>query len=229
MTLKIIERHTIGSTPLVDITEHQLEGFIGDINKYSNTVISKVYSMVKYAYNIAYRAHLIDYNPMESLSFKKPKSQKRRKKVRGFTEEEQKRFVQALEDHKVPYGRNTYKKQLLIEIYGGLRMGEINALKPEDIDFDKKLIHINATVTKGMDERVFIKEGAKTAEGERYVPINSKLAAVLRETLDEMRTNSLGLVFYDYNKYGIIHTNQVNCFFHRICEKADLKGVSQHS
>ena len=37
----------------------------------------------------------------------------------------------------------------------------MNALKPEDIDFDKKLIHINATVTKGMDERVFIKEGAK--------------------------------------------------------------------
>lgn len=30
------------------------------------------------------------------------------------------------------------KKQLLIELFTGMRMGEINALKPENIDFKKK-------------------------------------------------------------------------------------------
>lgn len=51
---------------------------------------------------------------------------------------------------------------------------------------------------------------------------------MLRDALDEMRDNPYGLVFYDYNKDGIIYTNQVNAFFYRICEKAGLEGFTQH-
>ena len=36
--------------------------------------------------------------------------------------------------------RNEYSKQILIELYTGMRMGEINALRPEDIDFKKGVI-----------------------------------------------------------------------------------------
>ena len=228
MTLRTIEKHFIGSIPIANITEYQLSVFLNDITKYADQVISKIYSLVKYAYATASRARLIDYNPMENIAFKKPRSSKKAKKPRGFTEEEQKRFVKALEEHKVPYGRNTYKKQLLIELYGGLRMGEINALTPDAIDFENKVIHVRSTVTRGLDDRIFIKDGAKTAEGERDVPINSKLEVVLREALEEMRENPKGLVFYDHNKKGIISTGQVNSFFYRICEKAGLEGFTQH-
>lgn len=228
MTLRTIEKYPIAKVPIVDVTEYQLEMFLNDITKYADQVISKMYSLVKYAFSTAYRAKLIDYNPMENLAFKKPKSSKKTKRPRGFTEEEQRRFVETLENHQVPYGRNTYKKQLLIELYGGLRMGEINALRSEDIDLDKKLIHVRRTVTRGLDDRVFIKDGAKTAEGERDVPISAKLEKVLREALDEMIDNPEGLVFYDHNKKGIISTGQVNSFFYRICEKAGLEGFTQH-
>ena len=228
MTLKMIERHFIGSIPLINITDYQLEQFLRDISRYSNTVISKIYSMVNYAYKTALRAKLIDHNPLDEAAFRKPLSSQKRKKVRGFTDEEQKAFLCALEQHSVPYGRNTYKKQLLIELYGGLRMGEINALRPEDIDFEKKVIHVSRTVTRGLNDRAYIKEGAKTQEGNRSVPINKRLEPILKEALDEMENNPEGTIFYDYNKGGIIDTNQVNNFFYRICEKADLKGFSQH-
>lgn len=228
MTLKMIERHFIGSIPLINITDYQLEQFLRDISRYSNTVISKIYSMVNYAYKTALRAKLIDRNPLDEAAFRKPLSSQKRKKVRGFTDEEQKAFLCALEQHSVPYGRNTYKKQLLIELYGGLRMGEINALRPEDIDFEKKVIHVSRTVTRGLNDRAYIKEGAKTQEGNRSVPINKRLEPILKEALDEMENNPEGTIFYDYNKGGIIDTNQVNNFFYRICEKADLKGFSQH-
>lgn len=229
-TLKVIERHFIGRIPIADITEFQLSVFLNDITKYSDQVISKIYSLVKYAFATAYRGKIIDYNPMDNLAFKKPKSSKKTKKPRGFTQAEQARFVQALEEHKVPFGRNSYKKQLLIELYGGLRMGEVNALKPEDIDFENKVIHVRSTVTRGMDDRVFIKEGAKTAEGERDVPMSATLEKVLIEALEEMEPNPEGLVFYDHRKKGsgIISTGQVNSFFYRICEKASLKGFTQH-
>ena len=228
MTLQIIERHSIGQIPIVDVTEYQLESFLSFITKYSDAVLSKVYSMVKYAYGAAFRARLIDYNPMDNLAFKKPKSSKKTKKPRGFTEEEQKRFVEALEAHKVPYGRNTYKKQLLIELYGGLRMGEVNALTPDAIDLENKVIHVKATVTRGINDRIYIKDGAKTSEGERDVPINARLEPILREALEEMKDNPHNLVFYDYNKNGIIDTGQVNSFFYRICDKAGLDGFTQH-
>ena len=227
-TLNAISKYPIARIPIVDVTDYQLEVFLNEITKYADQVISKMYSLVKYAFTTAYKANLIAYNPMDNPNHKKPKSAKKSKKPRGFTEEEQRRFVKALEEHKVPYGRNTYKKQLLIELYGGLRMGEVNALKPENIDLEKKVIYVRSTVTRGIDDRVYIKDGAKTAEGERDVPINEKLEVVLREALDEMRDNPEGLVFYDYNKNGIIGTNQVNSFFYRICEKAGLEGFTQH-
>lgn len=228
MTLKVLEKSNIGNIPIADITEHQLDYFLRDITSYSNTVISKIYAMLSYAYKVAYRAKLIDYNPLEDPAFRKPKSSQKPKKVRGFTEEEQQLFLEALDNHVPPYGRNTYKLQLLIELYGGLRMGEINALKPEDIDFDMRVIRVTSTVTRGINDRVYIKDGAKTAEGERHVPINNRLEKILRIALDEMRPNPEGLIFYDFSKNDIIHTNQVNCFFQRICEKANLKGFSQH-
>ena len=227
-TLNAISKYRIAKVPIVDVTDYQLEVFLNEITKYADQVISKMYSMVKYAYTAAYKAKLIDYNPMDNPAFKKPRSSKKTKKVRGFTDEEQQRFVKALEEHKVPHGRNTYKKQLLIELYGGLRMGEVNALKPENIDFKKRVIRVRATVTRGLDDRVFIKDGAKTSEGERDVPINAKLERVLREALAEMRDNPEGLIFYDHNKNGIIGTNQVNSFFYRVCEKAGLEGFTQH-
>ena len=53
-----------------------------------------------------------------------------------------------------------------------------------------------------------------------------------------MKENPEGLIFYDYNKKrkgsqyrkgGIVETTQVNSFFKRICAKAGITGLGQHS
>ena len=44
-----------------------------------------------------------------------------------------------------------------------------------------------------------------------------------------MKENPMGLVFYDHNKEGIVETNQVNCFYRRICEKAGIECFGQHA
>ena len=69
-------------------------------------------------------------------------------------------------------GSNNYKKQLMIELYTGMRMGEINALKPEDIDLANGVIHVRATISMGLGGRNFWKEHPKTDAGVRDVPIN---------------------------------------------------------
>ena len=126
-------------------------------------------------------------------------------------------------------GSNNYKKQLMIELYTGMRMGEINALKPEDIDLANGVIHVSATISMGLGGRNFWKEHPKTDAGVRDVPINELVRPILEEALAEARNNKAGTVFYDYRKGDIISTQQVCYFFRRVCDKYDLPYYVQHS
>ena len=227
--IALLEQSGFGKMPIVDITEMQIKSFLRSMTKYSDSVIKKTYQQLTAAFTVAVEKGIIEKNPMDASDIRRPKSSKKPKDVRGFTQEEQARFLETLRDFKVPRNRNEYKLQLLIELYSGMRMGEINALKPENIDFENGLIHVRSTVSRGLEYRVFIKEGAKTDAGVRDIPINKALEPVLQEAMERKRRNPLGLVFYDNLKNDLITTSQVNCFFHRICKKAEISVRGQHA
>lgn len=227
--IALLERSGFGKMPIVDITEMQIKAFLRSMTKYSDSVIKKTYQQLTAAFKVAVEKGVVERNPMDASDIRRPKSSKKPKDVRGLTQEEQARFLEALRDFKVPRNRNEYKLQLLIELYSGMRMGEINALKPENIDFENGLIHVRSTVSRGLEYRVFIKEGAKTDAGIRDIPINKALEPVLQEAMERKRRNPLGLIFYDHLKNDLITTSQVNCFFHRICKKAGISVRGQHA
>ncbi|MDY3036760.1 MAG: site-specific integrase [Eubacteriales bacterium] len=227
--IALLERSGFGKMPIVDITEMQIKAFLRSMTTYSDSVIKKTYQQLTAAFKVAVEKGVVERNPMDASDIRRPKSSKKPKDVRGFTQEEQARFLEALRDFKVPRNRNEYKLQLLIELYSGMRMGEINALKPENIDFENGLIHVRSTVSRGLEYRVFIKEGAKTDAGVRDIPINKALEPVLQDAMERKRRNPLGLVFYDHLKNDLITTSQVNCFFHRICKKAEISVRGQHA
>ncbi len=179
--------------------------------------------------NISLVKKIISKNFLLGRNFRCPVSDKPDKVVRALTENEQKKLVKAIEEHKVPYGRNSYKNQILIELYGGLRMGEINALRPEDIHFKDGYLHVSGTVSRGVNCRPFVKIGAKTNAGVRDIPISKPLKKVLEKSLEEMKDNPEGLIFYDYEKGGVVETHQVNSFYRRICKKAGIEYNGQHA
>ena len=238
-TLKVIERHAIGSIKIDQVKPVHIDEFLAHITCYSDKTISKIYSMLRSAFDMAYEEHAIEINYMRRHDAKRPRSSKPAKKVRGFTEEEQLAFLKTLEEYKTPYGSNSYRLQLLIELYSGMRMGEINALRPEDIDFSKKKINVRSTVARGVGNHNFIKEGTKTDAGMRYVPISSVLEPILYQAIKEMKPNPLGLIFFDFGRRkkksefkegGIVETTQVNSYFKRVCKKAGLpEEFGQHS
>ena len=213
----------------MSIKPKHLQAFLSSITGYSDTVIKKIYGLLRYVFRAAYERELIITNYTSLPELKCPKSAKPAKRVRGLTEDEQARLLDVMENHKVPYGRNDYRKQLLIELYGGLRMGEINALRPENIHLDKGYIHVESTVSRGEGGKPFIKDGTKTYAGTRDVPISNTLRPIMEEALAEMKNNPYGLVFYDYNKNGIIETHQVTSFFNRLTEKAGIPVSGQHA
>ena len=237
-TIKIFERNGIGNMKIIDVKPYHIDRFLTSITQYSDKTISKIYGMLKSAFELAFTEKVIEVNYMTRYNARRPRSSNKPKVVRGFTEDEQLRFLEVLENHNVRYGKNNYRLQLLIELYSGLRMGEVNALKPEDIDFKNRKIYVHSTVARGIDARPFIRDTTKTEAGVRYVPISDVLVPILHEALDQMKDNPEGLIFYDYHKKnkwnegkkgGIIETSQVNSFFQRICEKAGVPAMGQHS
>ena len=228
-TLRIIEKSNIGNIPIAELKELHIDHFLKTLTRYSNSVINKVYQQLKMAFSIALKKGIVQQNLMLLEELRCPRSNKRTKKVRGLTEEEQTIFLDALEIYNVPANRNNYKLQLLIELYSGMRMGEINALKLENIDFDKRIVRVRSTISRGMEYRDFIKDGTKTYTGMRDIPMNKMLEKYLKQAVQQMKKNKYGLVFFDYNKEGLVATTQVNCFYRRLCKKAGIEYNGQHS
>lgn len=227
-TIETIEKSEIGHMPIANIQAFHIESYLQSLTHYSNNTISKFYSMIKLAFSIAEDRGMIRYNLMKNRNVKCPISDRPDKKVRGLTEEEQMKFVKALDEYKPQNNRNTYRLQLLIELYSGMRMGEINALRPECINFSKGYIHVDKTISRGKASP-YLKEGTKTKAGERDVPISAVLKPILEESLEQMRDNPDNLIFYDYNKDGVITTNQVCAMYKKICKDAGIPYYGQHA
>lgn len=228
-TLKIIERHYIGQMPIIQIQKKHMLDFLMHLTSYSNSTINKIYVQVKAAFRFAMEKGVIDENIMIERELRRPKSIKEDKVIKSLTEEEQKVFVEYIKNAKVPKGRNHYKNQLLVSLYSGLRMGEVNALTPEDIDLENRVIHVRTTVSSGEKGRSFISKTTKTYAGRRDVPISDILVPVLEESLSMMRKNKENLVFFNHKEGKVIATRQVNCYYRRVCEKIGLECHGQHS
>ena len=228
-TISIIENSAIGDVPISALTESHIELFLRSLTHYSNSVIVKVYRQVRLGFKEAYEKKIIDYDFMASGKIRCPKSNKKDKKITSLSQSEQQRFVDFLENYSAPKNRNVYTRQLLISLYTGMRMGEVNALKCENIDFKNNVIHVCSTVSRGTDDRSFIKDGTKTDAGIRDIPIMDSLKPILKEAIENSSEKGHGLLFYDDEHDKIITTSQVNCFFHRVCEKCDISVGGQHS
>ena len=222
-TINIIEKSLLGSIPIVKIQEKQINAFLISLKAtYSNSVISKVYSALSKAYNLAINKQLMSYNLMDSPFIKRPISDKQDKRIDAFTLEEEKTFLTALSELKLNKNAIDYRPLFYIELFAGLRMGEICALTPKDIDFINGVIHVRNTVTRGIDYEIKLGNTTKTNKGVRDVPINSCLVPVLKKALSEYRKNDDNLLFYNFKSNRPISTQQANSAFSRICKKANI-------
>lgn len=222
-TINIIEKSPLGTIPIVKIQEKQINAFLISLKAtYSNSVISKVYSALSKAYNLAINKQLMSYNLMDSPFIKRPISDKLDRSVTAFTLEEEKAFLTALSELKLNKNAIDYRPLFYIELFAGLRMGEICALTPKDIDFINGVIHVRNTVTRGIDYEIKLGNTTKTHKGKRDVPINSCLLPVLKKALSDYRKNDDNLLFYNFKSNRPISTQQVNSSFGRICKKSNI-------
>lgn len=223
-TIRIIRLSAIGNVPLVKLTEAKINDFLRDIkSRYSNSTIGKVYSALSKAYKLAIDKRLLTYNLMDSPFIRRPKADKKDRNVSAFTCEEENIFLETLKQKKYKVNSVNYVPMFFIELFAGLRMGEICALTPDDVDLDNNIIKVRNTVTRGLNYEVKIGDRTKTPRGVRDVPINPYLKNILKDVLENYESNKDDLLFYNKALNRPVSTEQANNAFKRLCKSAGLK------
>lgn len=118
---------------------------------------------------------------------------------------------------------------LLISLYSGIRIGELCALKWEDIDFKKSLICINKTMQriyikgKGNNTSKIIITSPKTKNANREIPINKNFL----ELLKKVKSSKNNYVLTGNEKY--LEPRSYRKHFEKVLKELKINHFNFHS
>ena len=219
--LKKIKNSNLGNTNITKVTYKNVQDFLNTITNLSNSYIEKIIIQLNLIFNEAINRDYIYKTPMRNVI--KPVSEKTDKKVEAFSVDEQKVLIQKFKDSK-------YGDMFSIAMFTGMRIGEILALQPSDIDLTNNIIHITKTVSKDKNSKPVIGTTPKTSTSYRDIPVTSLYKNNVINALKNMISNPNNLVFCTQN-LTIFTPANANTFFKRLCnnkEKFIDKNVNIH-
>ena len=218
----------ISDVPVQQIDYNMLKQFMLSKINYSQSTIDKIYNQLRQTFKEAVRRKIIKNNPMDEL--KKPKSKKAERKVRALSTEEQAKLVDILLTDK----SIKYVPQMLISMFTGMRMGEVNALTIDDINTKFNFINVDKTITRKEHGKAFVNTSPKTAKGNRQIPINTMVKPIIDQVLSGYVPTADNMLFHT-SRNSIVTTNQVSMEYQRVIDKYNvldktIKGdVTLHS
>lgn len=150
----------------------------------------------------------------------KPKTEIRSIKI--LTPYEQKKLEQEL-----IIDMDCTKLGILISLYAGLRIGEICALKWENIDLNNQVICIRSTIARVLDDSkksILIIDKPKTKSSTRDIPIASLLLPYLYE-MNKKRSSD----FVVSDRSDFISPRTYEYRYHKILKKSGLPPINYHA
>lgn len=134
--------------------------------------VEKIYGVFRKLVQVAYEEERL---PKLPLPRRPPIGRKKRKSVRYLTEGEAAHLALSIDSR--------YEALILIASYGGFRMGELAALRLDDVDWALRTIRVDEAVT---DVRGYLEfEDPKTERAFRTVPMADLALERLREHIDQ--------------------------------------------
>lgn len=238
-----IKNSPLGKTSLKKVSSMQIQKFINEKSKNGKIDGSGGLrrSSVKHIFNVLYGSlnqavnnNMLVRNPCLAVTLPK----KDKQEILFFTPDQAIQFLDSVKNTK-------YYLLYSIALVSGLRLGEIIALRWENIDLEKKQIYVrlNAVIVskemqieKGVLHSEIILQSPKTAKSKRTLYIDDRLASMLKnlrneqlyknETLGDVFVNS-GFVFT--NDYGkTMHPRSIQDHFKRSIKKANLPDLHFH-
>lgn len=184
---EIVSQHIdkeLGDCKMEELTPPILQRYITELLHSGNLKTGKglsansvngIITVIQNSLKIAYALGVISEYTAEKI--KRPKV--REKQISCFTLAEQKKIEQA-----VLNGKKPHMFGIILCLYTGLRIGELLALKWEDIDFQKGIISVSKSCYDGKDENgrfTRITDTPKTETSQRVIPFPKQLILYLRK------------------------------------------------
>lgn len=212
-SLNKIKNSLLGDMKIQKVTYREIQLFYNSITNLSNSYIEKINILLNLIFNESLKRDYIYKNPMINVIV--PKSEKETKEVDAFSIDEQKQLINAIQDDK-------HKNIYTIAMFSGMRIGEILALTPDDIDFENDEIHITRSLTRDKNSNVILGKSTKTYNSKRNIPITSLFKNELEDAIKNMQPNQYNLIFTTRNQ-TLFSAANINCFFKRLCTKNKIK------
>lgn len=157
------------------------------------------------------------------LTFNYPKDNKENK-LYVLTKREQNKITNYVLEN-----INSRNIGLLISLYSGIRIGELCALRWEDVDFKKNCLTINKTI-----QRVYIKDKdkniskviittPKTKNANREIPINKDFLEILKK----VKSDKKHYILTGNEKY--IEPRTYRKYFNKVLDELKIKHFNFHS
>ena len=182
----------------------------------------------------AVKERLLIYNPCDAVTL--PSGEK--PEIVVFTNDQQRALVQASYRHR-------YGVFIRLNLCTGLRMGELLALKWEDIDFSTAQLHVRRTINRlakyeahdGENKTEIVFGTPKTKNSRRTIPLTRTMVDELtrwkqQQAQDKQRAGD------KYTDYGFIVTNEFGHYFEqktfkdyydRLLKDADIGHFTFHA
>ena len=181
-----VSRHvvgTLGDMELNEITPFELQKFVTALTKYGNLLTGKglsansingIVTVVQGSLRLAYAMGETTEYVADRIKRPKPKE----KVVTSFTFGEQKLIEQA-----VLADKRSKMFGIVLCLYTGLRIGELLALRWDDVDFANGTIRVDRTCYDGRDDNGRLcrtEDAPKTATSRREIPLPGQIVRLLR-------------------------------------------------
>ena len=131
-----------------------------------------------------------------------------------------------LENH-LTEDMNFTKLAIYLSLYSGLRIGEICALKWEDVDFDNQIISVRHTVARvrsnNGNTRLIIDQ-PKTIASMREIPISNQLSMCMMEMYAKSTSD-----FVISETKDFVKPRTLNYRYHRLLKEAGLNQINFHA
>lgn len=237
---KYYQGHPVTKKALHNITVDDIEAFFyGAILNHGMT--TKELGNMKFIFSdmmkLAKRKNLISWNPFSEVEIKttacKPPTKKKDTSRIYLPEEKEKIFAVLNDELRLyPHVTNAYAVFLLFKL--GLRIGELVALKWEDIDFQNREIHIHRMESIIQDENMvcigiveYTKK--KSPYGDRFLPLGDyeiELFQKVRQVNETYGYSDNDFVFC--HEYGRTTLRSVDTLIRKLCNKAGIEVKSAH-
>lgn len=234
-----IKDSPIGKMKLVELRAPHMQRYYNSLlsDGISIGVVRTINSFISTSLKEAIRQGYINRNYCQSVKLPRVPKKSQDKIYTVFTKQEQEDFTQNIKGHPL-------EAAFIIAMATGIRLGELLALRWDDIDLEENTLNINSSIRRvtyiekdGTRESKTIEQSPKTESSIRVIPFPSSINSIIRrhriaQNEDKLKLGELyadsGLVFA--NEVGLpLDTKLIPRNFQSVLKDNNMRVIKFHS